>query len=124
MEINEITGMKLEPGMMLVYSSNGTLSDEDKRILYEDLDIQARNALSMDDTGMLPVGTIIIDPGDKLELLRYEDKRCDKCEHWSEPGYDEGCGECSGLDIYTGNGLDGVYIVKPDFHCGNFKEEK
>ena len=125
MDIKEITGMKLEPGMMLVYTPAKVRSESEAGHDYKIFREAVANALQVDVHSTLPVSIIMASPGDKLELLRCEDKRCDKCEFWANPMGKDGQHRCGGMlgekCSEMGAGGDFLPCTDPDFYCGHFK---
>lgn len=63
-------GLKIEPGMILVYTPSSRLSAKAEDGSYKLLKQEVCKALSIDSDAPLPVGIIITMPGDKLELLK------------------------------------------------------
>ena len=70
MEIKELTGMKIEPGMVVVYTPKRKLGMQEAQLSIHGIKRAIRTALVLGHNGLIPVGIIITEPGDKLELLK------------------------------------------------------
>ncbi len=79
--MSETKGLKLEAGMMLVYTPDHKLSCDAATHAKEILDTEARKALAIDQYAPLPIGIVLLSPGDTLELLKAKDTLAQKTEN-------------------------------------------
>lgn len=67
-------GLKIEPGMILVFTPACILSHQATETAQRVLEDEARKALGIDNTVPLPVGIVIVRSGDKLDLLKAKER--------------------------------------------------